>query len=358
MRASAATPRRLGAWRTGLCLWALGSLALAQPVAQAVPRVLTQAALQSPKALQAAMLAVTRAGRRLVAVGERGTVLWSDNAGQNWQQAQVPVQVALTAVHFANARTGWAVGHLGVIVKTEDGGQTWTLQLDGVQAAQAVALAARANTDERAQRDARRFADEGPDKAFFDVNFSDAQHGFAVGANNLAFATHDGGKTWTPALNRLPNPKSLHLYGVRFVGGNVFIVGEQGLLLKSTDSGATFAALPPPYKGSLFGLLAARTGTLIAYGLRGHALRSADQGAHWDAVPTGVPVSISAALEFDDGALGLLSQTGDLLLSRDDGRSVTPIAAAHGPVPAAGAAVADGQLVLASLRGLRRQTAP
>lgn len=351
----------------GLCLWALSGLAVAQASsaaagaasgAGAVPRVLTQAALQSPKALQAATLAATRAGRRLVAVGERGTVLWSDNAGQSWQQARVPVQVTLTAVRFVNERTGWAVGHLGVILKTEDAGQTWALQLDGVQAAQAVALAARTSSDERVLRAAQRFAAEGPDKPFFDVDFSDAQHGFAVGAYNLAFATVDGGKTWTPALDRLPNAKSLHLYGVRYVGSNVFVVGEQGLMLKSADAGTTFTALASPYKGSFFGLLAARSGTLLAYGLRGNALRSADQGLHWDAVQTGVPVSISAAVELDGGALALLSQTGDLLLSRDDGRSVTKIAPTGGPLPASGAAAADGHLVLASLRGLRRQSAP
>ena len=149
-----------------LCLWAVGGLAVAQVSsavagsvsgAAMVPRVLTQAALQSTKALLAATLAVTRAGRRLVAVGERGTVLWSDNAGQSWQQAQVPVQVTLTAVRFVNERTGWAVGHLGVILKTEDAGQTWALQLDGVQAAQAVATAARTSSDERVLRAAPAF---------------------------------------------------------------------------------------------------------------------------------------------------------------------------------------------------------
>jgi len=345
-----------------LCLWAMSGLVRAQqaptPSASTVPRVLKQAALQSPKALLAATLAVTRAGQRLVAVGERGTVLWSDNAGQSWQQAQVPVQVTLTAVRFVNDRTGWAVGHLGVILKTEDAGQTWALQLDGVQAAQAVAAAARTSSDERVQRAAQRFAEEGSDKPFFDVDFSDDQHGMAVGAYNLAFATVDGGKTWTPVLDRLPNAKSLHLYGVRYMGSNVFVVGEQGLMLKSADAGTTFTALASPYKGSFFGLLAARSGTLLAYGLRGNALRSADQGAHWDAVQTGVPVSISAAVELDGGSLALLSQTGDLLLSRDDGRSVTKIAPAGGPLPASGAAAADGHLVLASLRGLRRQNAP
>ena len=57
----------------------------------------------------------------------------------------------------------------------------------------------------------------------------------------------------------------------------VLLAGEQGLLLKSGDGGASFGALASPYKGSFFGLLAARTGTLVAYGLRGNAFRSADE---------------------------------------------------------------------------------
>jgi photosystem II stability/assembly factor-like uncharacterized protein len=297
------------------------------------------------------MLAVTRAGPRLVAVGERGTVLLSDDGAKSWRQASVPVQVTLTAVRFVDARVGWAAGHLGVILKSEDGGETWSKQLDGVQAAKLVA----ASGDERA----RRFADEGPDKPFFDLDFIDAQHGFAVGAYNLAFATIDGGRHWTPMLSRLPNPKSLHLYGVRAVGGHVYIAGEQGLLMASDDGGERFAALPSGYKGSYFGLLAARSGALIAYGLRGNAWRSADQGASWTRLDTGLQSSISAALELEGGELALLSQTGELLRSRDDGRSFAKSAPSGGPLPAAGvAATPDGALVIASLRGMRRQPSP
>lgn len=344
------------------CLWSLGGLAAAQPAPVPevkTPRVLTEPAVRSPKALGAATLAVARAGQRLVAVGERGTVLLSDDAGATWRQAQVPVQATLTAVQFVSPRTGWASGHLGVILRSDDAGETWVKQLDGVKAAETVAAAAKGNTDERTQRTARRFVEEGPDKPFFDINFSDAQHGVAVGAYNLAFTTRDGGRTWTPSLQNLPNPKNLHLYGVRLVGSNVYIAGEQGLLLKSEDGGASFRTLPSPYKGSFFGLLAARSGTLFAYGLRGTVVRSVDQGASWEKLETGVPVSISAAVELDRAELVLLSQTGDLLTSRDDGLSFSKSAPVGGPLPAAGLAPADGQhLVLASLRGMRRQTNP
>ena len=322
--------------------------------------VLSEPALQSPKAMAAATLAVARAGSRLVAVGERGTVLLSDDAGEHWRQAQtVPVRVTLTCVRFVNEHTGWAAGHLGVILRSNDAGQTWTKQLDGVQAAAAVAAAARDLSDEKAQRNAQRFAEEGPDKPFFDIAFADAQHGLAVGAYNLAFATADGGKSWQPALQRLPNPKSLHLYGVRYVGDKVYVVGEQGLLLKSDDAGATFNALASPYKGSYFGLLAARSGSLIAYGLRGNAVRSTDQGEHWDTLATGLPMCISAGADLGPAGLALLSQTGELLLSRDDGASFSKLSPTGGPLPAAGLALADEHhLVYASLRGMRRQALP
>jgi photosystem II stability/assembly factor-like uncharacterized protein len=331
----------------------LAALAAAAAHAAPLPRVLAEPAVVTPKALGAATLAVARAGTRLVAVGERGTVLLSDDGGARWRQAATPVQVSLTAVRFVDARTGWAVGHLGVILKTDDGGEHWVRQLDGVQAAERIAAAA--GDDERARTLGARFVEEGPDKPFFDVDFADAQRGIAVGAYGLAFATDDGGRNWLPVLGRLPNPKSLHLYGVRWAGGQVYVAGEQGLLLKSPDGGASFAALATPYKGSWFGLVVARSGTVLVYGLRGKVFRSADGGTSWQPVASGLAVSISAGIEAGTGTLALVAQTGDVLVSRDDGASFEKQRGAS-PLPATGmATTADGHFVLSSLRGLRRQ---
>ena len=339
--------------RRWLALLLASCAAVAQAAAPAAPAALSEPALVTPKALGAATLAVVRAGERLVAVGERGTVLWSDDGGTHWQQAKVPVQGALTAVRFADERVGWAAGHLGVILRTEDGGRSWVKQLDGVQAA--AALQAAADSDERAQRQAQRMVEEGPDKPFFDIDVIDAQRAVAVGAYGLAFATRDGGAHWAPLPTAAANPKSLHLYGVRVQGERWLIVGEQGLLLRSTDGGASFSALPSPYKGSFFGLLATRSGALVAYGLRGSAFRSADGGASWDKLELGTPVTLQAGLERAPGELVLLAQTGELFASHDDGRSFASLKTPAGPLPAAGLAPApDGGWVIASLRGTRR----
>ncbi|MFS2036064.1 WD40/YVTN/BNR-like repeat-containing protein [Polaromonas sp. CT11-55] len=335
-----------------------GGAAMLPAWAASAPAVLSQAALLTPKALGAATLAVARAGDRLVAVGERGTVLLSDDHGASWRQAQVPVQASLAAVCFADARTGWAAGHLGVILRSDDAGATWHKQLDGVQAAELVKQAAQRTGDAGAVAQAQRLVEEGADKPFFDLEFMDVQRGFAVGAYNLMFATTDGGKSWTALGPRLPNSKSLHLYGVRARGRTLVVAGEQGLLLRSSDGGASFSALASPYKGSFFGLLQTRGGALVAYGLRGTAYRSGDEGQHWDKLDTGVPMAVGAGLALPDGGFVLLSQAGDALLGAENEPALKRIPAREA-VPVSGAALAaDGALVLASLRGMRRVQLP
>jgi len=341
-----------------LASWGIHAAMPAQGAAPSVPSVLHEAAIVTPRALDAAMLGVVRAGDRLVAAGERGIVLYSDDAGRTWAQARVPVQVTLTALRFVDGRTGWAVGHLGVILRSDDAGATWRLQLDGVRAAAQALDAAQAGGDAETIAKARRLVEDGPDKAFFDVDFADARNGLAVGAYGMAFATDDGGTHWRPVSGRLSNARGAHLYGVRFSGERVVVVGEQGLLLRSDDRGSTFAALPSPYKGSLFGIVVAHDGTWLAFGLRGNAFRSTDAGVSWQRVDTELPLSISAGVDLGDSRLALLSQNGDVLASRDGGRSFRRQPAVE-PTPAtAMVATARGDLVIASLRGMRRRPAP
>jgi len=322
----------------------------------AAPAVLEQPALGSPKALAAVTLALARAGSRLVAVGERGTILLSDDDGRSWKQAQVPVRTSLTAVQFVDAKSGWAVGHLGVVLKTEDGGQTWVKQLDGIRAAELVLQAARQDGDAKAIADARSLVDDGPDKPFFDLYFENARTGYIVGAYNLMFKTSDGGTTWQPWQAHVANPKGLHLYSIRAAGAALYVAGEQGVLLRSTDQGNSFTPLESPYKGTWFGLLAARGGALVAFGLRGNAFRSDDDGRSWHRIETGTQAAIAAGTELADGALVLVSQSGDLLVSRDHGRSFA--AQKNDPLPLAAVAQArDNGLVVAGLRGIKRLAA-
>lgn len=322
-------------------------------------KVLEQPAMANAKASGAAILAVTRAGTRLVAVGERGIVLLSDDDGKTWRQASVPVQVSLTAVQFATPKEGWAVGHLGVVLHSADGGQTWQKQLDGRQAAALSLAAAEANpAAERLLTDAKQLVSDGPDKPLLGVYFSDARQGYVVGAYGLILRTTDGGQHWQAWQAHLDKQHGSHLYAVQAVGNALYLAGERGTLLRSDDQGEHFITQPSPYKGSYFGLLAGQRGDMVLYGLRGNAFHSADQGNSWQAIKTGLGVSISAGLSLANGDLLLLSQTGDMLLSHDQGASFQALPNREPQALAGIAQAGNADLVVAGLRGVRRLSLP
>lgn len=329
------------------------SLAWSQ-TAPPTPTAIDRPALNSAKAERSTLLAVTRAGSRLVAAGERGIILVSDDHGASWQQSRVPTSVNLTALHFVDAQRGWAVGHMGVVLHSEDGGLSWHKQLDGVEAARLAVEAVRDGDDPREIKLADYLVSDGPDKPFFDIWMDSQGRGFITGAFNLIFRTDDGGKHWRYWSPRVKNPFGLHLYDITRLGEDFIIAGEQGMLLRSQDGGEHFTPLETPYEGSWFGILATRSGALIAYGLRGNAYVSRDHGESWQACETGSRAGFSAATELADGRILLANQAGQLFASADDGRSFQPLGGLPG-MPFAAVTQADsGELILASLRGLGR----
>ena len=107
---------------------------------------------------QSAFLDVELLSGRLVALGERGVIAYSDNGGELWSQSVVPVSTMLTAMHFIDETQGWAVGHSGVVLHTRDAGETWTLQFDGNSANQQLML--HAKDELRAKREQFEQANE------------------------------------------------------------------------------------------------------------------------------------------------------------------------------------------------------
>lgn len=312
--------RTAGRWQWPLlaaCLCLAGA-AQAEPVGAALDRP----ALATVNPAHSYLLGIAQAGPRLVAVGERGLIVLSDDQGATWRQAASPVSVTLTAVRFADAEHGYAVGHGGCVLVSQDGGASWTASLDGRRAAQTLLAATQAQGNERAIAEARRLVEDGPDKPFLDLWVNGPQEAYVVGAYGLALRTADGGKSWQPWLQRSANPGGLHLNAIRSRGQRVVIAGEQGLVLLSEDGGASFSPLETPYSGSFFTLELPADGSIILAGLRGNALRSADGGASWSPLASPVEASITASALQADGKPIFVNQAGMIL--REQGGRLLP----------------------------------
>jgi len=288
-------------------------------------------AVKSKLVAEALLLGVTRAGTRMIAVGEYGNILLSDDDGTTWRQAtKVPTTVTLTAVHFADAKTGWAVGHDTVVIKTTDGGENWVKQYGGGES----------------------------DNALLSVYFKDASHGWAVGAFNYTVETTNAGKTWVERKTLMPPPaagtsaaapatpididptapkKSVpgegladpyaapegdenHLNAM-FAGPDadtIFIAAEAGAVYRSLDAGVTWQKVLTGYPGSFWGGLTAKDGSVYATGMRGNIWRSTDKGATWAKLDThGADQSIATGIQLPDGALVFVGLGGQVLYTPD-----------------------------------------
>ncbi|XUK67277.1 PSII-BNR domain-containing protein [Pseudomonas yamanorum] len=323
--------RRVALLATALSL--LGVVALSTPAHAATETTAAAVfAIESPKAAKSLMIDVVHAGKRLVAVGDRGHILYSDDQGTTWTQAKVPTRQLLTAVFFADDQHGWAVGHDAQILATTDGGVTWTQQ----------------------------FQDLKREAPLLDVWFKDASNGFAVGAYGALIETTDGGKTWDDVSDRLDNEDQFHLNAIAQVkDAGLFIVGEQGSMFRSHDEGQTWEKLEGPYEGSLFGVIGtAQAQTLLAYGLRGNLFRSTDFGSTWEPVELNatrgaLEFGLSGATLLDDGSIVVVGNGGSVVVSHDDGLTFSvfnrPDRISLSAVTVAG----NGNLILAGQGGVR-----
>jgi photosystem II stability/assembly factor-like uncharacterized protein len=316
--------------------------------------VLDTPAARSPLAARSLLTGLARAGARVVAVGQRGHALFSDDGGKTWQQAVVPVSSDLVAVSFATPDAGWAVGHDGVVLHSADAGRTWTRQLDGRSLGEVLVAFYTRSGDDKWLAEARRLAAQGAENPLLDVWFQDARVGYIVGAFGLALRTSDGGKSWEPLMHVCDNPKGLHLYAVKRVGDELFIVGEQGLVLRQDRSTQRFVAQTLAYQGTLFGVVGNARAVLV-HGLRGNVLRSTDGGRSWQGVASGVSVGLTASTLDDRGRIVVVSQAGHVLVGVDDGAGFAQ-AKVERPVPAAAVVSAGpGMLLVAGPRGVYAQ---
>ncbi|MBA6420639.1 hypothetical protein EF096_07190 [Pseudomonas neustonica] len=313
-----------------------------QPIAEA-----PQAAIMSDLASKTLLLDVVTAGDRLVAVGSRGHIVYSDDQGESWTQAEVPVRQVLTSVYFVDEQNGWAVGHDSLVLHSTDAGQTWALQYRDPALDK--------------PRDP-----EGPgllERPLMDVWFRDTQTGFAVGAYGIFLRTDDGGATWVDRSDNVDNEYGMHYNAIAPVhNAGLFMVGEMGSMYRSSDYGDTWETLDSsPYDGTWFGVSGTgQTGQLLVWGLRGNLYRSANFGYTWEPVKFDGRAPQATLLGGNlsaDGRLAIVGAGGVVLTSDDHGHTFAANTRADRVALATAKRLADGHLLLVGQHGVVRASA-
>lgn len=315
----------------------------------------------SRAALTTQMSAIARAGDRLVAVGVRGYILFSDDGGSTWRQAVVPVSSDLLAVHFPTAKDGWVVGHDGVVLHTADGGLNWERQLDGRQAQKLLTDHFQALADQgkpEAQQylqDVKLNYGDGPEQALLGVWFKDAQNGFVCGSFGTLLATSDGGKTWVSWVEKVAAPMPVHYNAILGTkNGGVLIASEKGVVFQLDPDQQRFVATETGYAGTFFSLVEAGGGVL-ALGLRGTAYRlDGGLGGTWAQVDTGVSSAFTGSVTQPNGEALVVTQTGLVLSTTEGGRRFQKVPVVR-PMLFTGIALAKGnEAVAVGLAGIRQ----
>ena len=182
---------------------------------------------------------------------------------------------------FIDANTGWSIGDYandGAVWKTTDGGENWT----EVRAADESGIQWR------------------------DIEFFDADTGYACADDGYIFKTVDGGATWTMIADT--SNYKVDFAGLSVVTADlVYFSGDDCILLKTTDGGASYTAqgdntvfLDQDLDGGI-AFANDTVGVVISDSKSAHTWYTKDGGTNWNYVNivSVFPVAVTSNKLFD-----------------------------------------------------------
>lgn len=226
------------------------------------------------------------------AVGDSGTILRTTNSGATWENLFPPTVNNLSSVHFLNADVGVVVGDGGIILRTTNRGETWTSQQSG--------------TTMHLQT----------------VHFYDAMRGVAAPAplpgNNALLWTTDAGVTWDRV------PVSPTIYAAAMTGPESAIGIGWSLIRRTTNRGLTWGDSlwinTPPFGIAIFG---SHDGVVV--GRTGLILRTTDGGATWVDQSSSGYIGTLNAVSLASSLVGIAVGYEGMILRTSTGGLATPV---------------------------------
>jgi photosystem II stability/assembly factor-like uncharacterized protein len=239
--------------------------------------------------------AVAFDGGNIWIVGAQGLATYSDNDGGNFQERDLGVTVGLNDV-FIRKNQIWIVGDAGTIVHSTDNGRSFMKRVYDTSR--------RANAQSNNQ-----YLD------LYSVEFEDEKKGFIVGDEGLILATTDGGFSWDEQKSGVKE----QLFHLSFHGKEGWVVGTGGTVIHTSDSGRNWYPQRSGVTTDLnrvflitekIGLITGDTGTL---------LRTENAGATWQKVDVGISEPLFGMSFIDKKTGWVVGHQGRVIRTYDGG---------------------------------------
>ena len=207
-------------------------------------------AAKSVLASQSLINAMDKVDNRIYAAGEHGIILYSDDSGDSWTQAEsVPYTSTITDISCPSKQSCWVTGHDATILHSNDYGKTWIKQYEDIDW----------------------------DAPLLSIHMFDDNEGIAIGAFALSLRTVDGGQTWgylfldddefQPHLNYAYADAQIWRKSAK---NEVYAVGELGKYYISDDRGLNWLAVNTNYDGSYWAGIKVDDGQSLLLGMSGN----------------------------------------------------------------------------------------
>lgn len=220
-------------------------------------------------------------------VGNKGIILKTSDAGQNWYDVKTEYSADL---HFVTSKNGkyFAIGEGGLLLVNNFNSKNWN----------------KINT--------------GSSETFFNLNFINDNTGIICGSNGSIIRTLDGGITW----QRIPSKTKENLFRIAYSDEkNIFIVGWAGTILKSTDQGLSWDLVKSNYSIYLKDILFVNQFLGFIVGGDGLLLRTEDGGNTWSRIDLGSTSGLFRIF-FENNEDGfILSNRGEIFNTYDAGKT-------------------------------------
>jgi photosystem II stability/assembly factor-like uncharacterized protein len=139
-----------------------------------------------------------------------------------------------------------------------------------------------------------------------------------VGENGLLLFSSDGGQTWVEQ----PTAINQTLYGIDMQSDGVGIaVGAMGTIVRTTDAGAHWSSVATPTGAYLISVSFGSSTTAVTVGTGGTILRTTTGGVSWDSIPSGTTQDLFDVQFISPSKAIAIGSSGYILRSTNAGKN-------------------------------------